>query len=256
VAPGADSGYTRDASEFDANWGAAIEGLEQKQLTLHRVAAVEEIKTEFSKYIEAVDQAPRYLVGKTVPKADGTDGTERLADAQDARDWQEEVKKQLAQEVNRRVQLAQEENRGSMEVLHNTIELFRGNPDILPGAKQFDRELADSFAELIAPYAVKTAEGKVTGWSIDVKPLLASARARLVAQRAAAAPAPQQAAPAAAPTAQQQRAAAQPRNEQQQFTTQQPQAGIPTTAGQSSGDGENLDTLFGTLGLPPGSFRF
>ena len=251
VAP-PESGFTRDATEFDANWGAAIEGLETRQREELTYSAVEAVKTEYSKYIEIVDQAPRYLVGKTVPKADGSGGDERLNDAQDARDWQDEIKKQLATEVNRRIQIGTDENRGQMELLHNSIELFRGNPDLVPNTKQFDKELADEFATMIEPYAVKTVAGKVAGWSIDVKPLLKVARTTVTSRRAVASvqpPAP------SGPTAQQQRAGQQPRNAQQQFT-QTPQAGIPSSAGQSGDEGENLDVLFGSLGIAPGTFRF
>ena len=143
-----------------------------------------------------------------------------------------------------------------MEVLTNSIEVFRGNPDILPGAKQFDKELAANFVELIKPYAVKTGDGKTAGWSIDVRPLLATARQALAAKRAAAPPAP---AKAAEPTAQQQRAAQQQRTEGGQFQghpADAPQAGISSQAGQSGGEEGGLDALFGTLGLPPGTFRF
>ena len=66
-----------------------------------------------------------------------------------------------------------------MEVLHNSIELFRGNPDIVPHTKQFDKELADRFAVLIKPYAIKTQADKTAGWSIDVRPLLKTAREQL-----------------------------------------------------------------------------
>jgi hypothetical protein len=258
VASGSTPEFTRDAAEYEPEWVSAIEGIESRQREDLTRTAVEEVKTEYAQYVDAVNAAPRYLVGRRVPRADGTEGEELLSDAADARDWQEEIKRQLANEVNRRVQLSLDANAGTMEVIHNSIELFRGNPDILPGAKQFDRELADNFAELIAPYAVKSDSGETQGWSIDVKPLLQAARTRLAATRAAAAaasPAASSPAATAAPTPQQQRAAAQPRDEAQRFT-QQPQVGIQSQAGQSGDEGENLDTLFGTLGIAPGTFRF
>ncbi|QDP44865.1 hypothetical protein SEA_ARAXXI_46 [Microbacterium phage Araxxi] len=229
--------------------------MEQRETQELTAQAVTDVKTEYAQYIEAVEQAPRYLVGKTVPRADGAEGTETLRDAADAREWQDEIKKQLAREVQSRVQQGRDANRNTMEVLTNSIEVFRGNPDILPGAKQFDKELATRVADLVRPYAVKTADDKMAGWSIDVRPLITSARQALAAERAAKPAAP---AKAAEPTAQQQRAAQQPR-EQGKFAghpADAPQAGISSQAGQSGDDGEGLDALFGTLGFPAGTFRF
>ena len=51
----------RDASEFTANWGAALEGLETRLTTELTTAAVADVRTEFAAYIEAVEAAPRYL---------------------------------------------------------------------------------------------------------------------------------------------------------------------------------------------------
>ena len=256
---GATSEYTRDAADLAPNWTAAIEGLEKRQNYELTLDAVNNVKTEFAQYIDAVEAAPRYLVGKTVPKADGSDGEERLNDAQDARDWQEEIKKQLAREVQSRVRAGQEANKTQMELLHNSIELFRGNPDLVPRTKQFDKELADQFSEMILPYAVRTADGKIAGWNIDVRPMLVTLRQRLTAERAKAPAAP---AKAAEPTAQQQRAAQQQRTEQGKFSGHPadnpggPQAGIQSQAGTSGDDEGGLDTLFGTLGFAPGTFRF
>jgi hypothetical protein len=253
---------TRDAADFEPNWAAAIEGLEKRQTDELTAMAVAGVKTEYAQYLEAVEQAPRYLVGKTVPKADGSEGTERLNDAQDARDWQDEIKKQLAREVQSRVRAGVENNRTTMEVLHNSIELFRGNPDIVPNTKQFDKELAERFASLVEPYAIKTQADKTAGWSIDVRPLLKTARDQLATERAKNPATPPAPAKAAEPTAQQQRAAQQQRTQQGKFAGHPadnpagPQAGITSQAGTSGDDEGGLDTLFGTLGFPPGTFRF
>ena len=244
----------RDASEFTANWGAALEGLETRLTTELTTSAVADVRTEFAAYIEAVEAAPRYLVGKTVPKADGSEGEETLRDAQDARDWQEEIKKQLGREVARRIELGRQESNGLMEVVNNSIGLFQANPDIVPNSKQFDKELATEFAALIKPFEVRNDKDKLIGWKVDVKPMLATLRQQVTARRAAAPAAP--AAPAT-PTPQQQRAAEQARNNVGQFhNPDAPQAGIVSSAGQNGDDSDNLDTLFGTLGFQPGTFRF
>ena len=246
----------RDASEYAANWSAALDGLETRLTNELTQSAVTDVRTEFAQYIEAVEQAPRYLIGKQVPRADGTEGTETLRDAQDARDWQDEIKKQLGREVTRRIEAARAENNGMMEVLNNSVQLFQSNPDIVPNSKQFDKELADEFTALIKPFEVRNDSGKLVGWKVDVKPMLVTLRQQLNNRRVASA-ASTSAPPQGTPTAQQGRAAAQPRNEGGQWTNPDaPQAGIPSSAGQSGNDGENLDALFGSLGFAPGTFRF
>ena len=252
----AESPVARDASEYAANWSAALDGLETRLTNELTQSAVTDVRTEFAPYIEAVEQAPRYLIGKQVPRADGTEGTETLLDAQDARDWQDEIKKQLGREVTRRIEAARAENNGMMEVLNNSVQLFQSNPDIVPNSKQFDKELADEFTALIKPFEVRNDTGKLVGWKVDVKPMLVTLRQQLNNRRVASA-ASTSAPPQGTPTAQQERAAAQPRNEGGQWTNPDaPQAGIPSSAGQSGNDGENLDALFGSLGFAPGTFRF
>ena len=253
----AESPVARDASEFTANWGAALEGHETRLTTELTASAVADVRTEFAAYIEAVEAAPRYLVGKTVPKADGSEGEETLRDAQDARDWQEEIKKQLGREVTRRIELGRQESSGLMEVVNNSISLFQSNPDLVPNSKQFDKELATEFAALIKPFEVRNDKDKLIGWKVDVKPMLATLRQQVMARRSAAPAAPAAPAPQGTPTAQQQRAAGQPRTEQGKWTNPDaPQAGITSSAGQNADDSDNLDTLFGTLGFQPGTFRF
>ena len=253
---GGESPLARDAGDYAANWGAALDGLESRLTTELTQTAVSEVREEYKDYISAVEQAPRYLVGKEVPRADGSEGREVLRDAQDARDWQEEIKKQLGREVSLRIEAGRTESNGLMSLVNDSIQLFQSNPDIVPNTRQFDRELADEFVALVQPFEIRNSAGKLVGWKADVKPLLASVRQQLAARRAAAATAAP-AAPAAptGPTAQQARAAAQPRNEQQQFAAA-PQAGIPASAGQAGEEGEGLDALFGTLGFQPGTFRF
>ena len=66
----AESPVARDASEYAANWSAALDGLETRLTNELTQSAVTDVRTEFAQYIEAVEQAPRYLIGKQVPRAD------------------------------------------------------------------------------------------------------------------------------------------------------------------------------------------
>jgi hypothetical protein len=177
------------------------------------------------------------LVGTEVPSLTGPEGSmETLRDANDAREWQEAVKVLLTEEVRERATVAMEENKGILDTVHQSIELFANNKDMVPGTRQFDRQLADRFASMVKPYELRV-EGKLHGYTIPVQPLIDSLRASLVAERAAARPAA--ASPAAAPTARQAARPADP-----------PQAGIGSKAGSASDGDEDFSTLFGTLGLP------
>ena len=98
------------------------------------------------------------------------------------------------------------------------------------------------------PYEVRV-DGKLTGYSIPIQPLVEQERARLVLERAQK---PTSQAAPAAPAAPQVKAgttAPPPAPEPQEG----PQAGIQSRAGSSS-EQETFDDLFGTIGLS--GFRF
>lgn len=159
----------------------------------------------------------------------GKEGTERLKDAADAKEWQEAVKSILVQDIRERATVKMEESADFLQTVHASIDLFKNNPDLIPGTKGFNRKLADSFASMMAPYEVRV-DGKLQGYSIPVQPIIENLR-----KTAAAVPAPAAAPPAAAPV---RSAAPEP-----------PQAGIASKAGSSS-EKEDFSTLFGTIGLP------
>lgn len=155
---------------------------------------------------------------------------ETLRDTADAKEWQDAVRTLLVGEIRERATAKMDESSDFMETLHGSIDLFKNNPDLIPGTKNFDRGLADAFATMMKPYEVRTDE-KLQGYSIPVQPIIESLRS----QRKATKPAPVPT-PAAAPPA----AVAPP---------SPPQAGITSKAG-SSGEREDFSTLFGTIGLP------
>lgn len=156
---------------------------------------------------------------------------ERLRSSEDAREWQEAVKSVLTQEIESRAQQSMGEARQYLETVHGAIDLFKSNRDLIPGTKEFDRGLADAFAEMAKPYEMRV-DGKLQGYTIPVQPLIDSLRK----QRAGTKP------PAAAPT--QQRAAPK------QPPPEPPQAGLESKAGSKSQGQEDFSTLFGTIGLP------
>lgn len=236
-----------DAATLEPKWGEVLSGLEERQNRELHAAAVEEIRTEFSGYVDILNSAPSLIVGKEVPDLQNPEKMKQIYDRQDAENYQKDLNQILSKEVQDRAIRAKESVQGSTEALHSSVELFRANPDIIPFTKTFDKELADQFTELTKDYQLRV-DGKFLGFTVPVQPLLTQLRQRLTAQRSQAAPS----APAAAePSAQQQRAATQPRTDAGTFAPPPgPQAGIVSKAGNSGDGAEDFGTLFGTMGLP------
>lgn len=194
----------------------------------YQAEAYETAREEYGNYFDALEKHPRLLVGTEVPRI-GEEGMEILRSTEDAREWQEAVKSILVQEITESAQTKLEEGRDFIETIHASIDLFKNNPDLIPGTKGFNRALADEFAQMATPYEIRH-EGKLQGYSIPVQPLIERIRTQLKSRQAAATPAatpPMQPKPKPDP----------------------PQAGITTKAGNSS-EREDFSTLFGTIGLP------
>lgn len=182
-----------------------------------------------------MEKHPRLLVGTEVP-AIGAEGMERLKDSNDAKEWQEAVRSLLVQEIRDEAQKKLDESRTYLETLHASIDLFKNNPDLIPGTRTFNKQLADKFAELAKPYEVRQ-DGKLQGYSVPVQPIIEALRGQL-AQPAATVGQSEQPPASAPPAAGSVSPVADP-----------PQAGIPSKAG-SSAEKEDFSTLFGTIGLP------
>lgn len=209
------------------------------------------MQKEHSKYFEALNQHPRSLVGLEVPNLKG-DGVEVLRDANDAREWQDAVKHLLVQEVRTRASKAMDENATFLQTVHASVALFQDNPDLIPGTKEFDVDLANRFAVMATPYELRV-DGKLQGYSIPVQPLIEQLRNQIVAEREKAAAAATPATPAApaAPAASAPAAPAAPPAP----AAEPPQAGISSKAG--SGDAsEDFSTLFGTISPELANIRF
>lgn len=227
------AGVGADFTAIQPEFGKISTAIEESTLKLHQSSALTESEAEYTNYFDAIRQHPRMLVGQEVPSATG-EGTEVLRDSQDAKDWQDAIKKLLAGDIQERVERKMEEDAPMLQTLHSSIELFQNNSDLVPGTKQFDRELADRLMTLAKPYQVRT-DGKLTGFSIPVQPLVEQVRSDLKVQRAQQ----KQAQPPA-----------QPKQPAPQKRQQAPQAGIRSKAGESAEQAEDFSALFGTIGLP------
>lgn len=157
---------------------------------------------------------------------------ETLRNSEDAKEWQEAVKSLLVGDIRERATTKMEESADFLNTVHASIDLFKNNPDLIPGTKGFNRQLADQFAGMMEPYEVRV-DGKLQGYSIPVQPIIEKLRANL--KTPAVSLPSQPVPPAAAPSA-------LPRPEP-------PQAGIPSKAS-SGAEREDFSTLFGTIGLP------
>lgn len=200
--------------------------------------AFDQARQDYEKYFEALEKHPRLLVGSEVP-AIGAEGMETLKDSNDAKEWQEAVRSLLAEEIQEKARERMDQSRGYIDTIHASIDLFKNNKDLIPGTKQFDRQLADEFAKMAQPYEVR-ANGTLSGYSIPVQPIIDSIREKLKVSRTAAAP-PEAATQNPSPQGSAPPAAAQ--------SPGPPQAGIESKAG-SSTENEDFSTLFGTIGLP------
>ena len=230
-----------DASTLDSKWGELTTAIENRSREELENETVLEVKEEYPKYFEALREHPLEMVGRTVPSLSG-EGEMTLRDSAQAKEWQEGVKQILFREVGDRVNRKLDDTQGMRGILNEAVGIFQNNPDLIPGSKQFDRELADQFAALAKSVEVRV-DGKLTGYSIPVQGMISQVRQMLAKQRAAAPAAP------ATPSAQQQRAAEQPRNQAGQFAGDAPQAGIPARAGASGSEGEDMSAFWGAYGI-------
>lgn len=211
------------------------------------------MREEHKPYFEALEKHPRLLVGTQVPSLRG-EGMETIRDTEDAREWQDAVKHILVDEVKGRVEKELADSGDFLTTVHQSIELFQNNADLVPGTATFDVELANRFAQFAEPYELRV-EGKLQGYSIPVQPLIERLRAALSAERTAKGSAPAAAGTPAAPAAGATGAPAStaPPGGSPTATPpsapEPPQAGIPSKAGNSESS-EDFSTLFGTIGLP------
>lgn len=219
-----------DATALTEKWGEISTAFETRQAEHLQQSALGEVRTEYKEYFDRLQMHPRLLVGQEVESLTGQ-GREKLRDTADAKDWQDAVKRLLAQEVESRALAKADELKDVFTTVHSSIDLFRNNVDLIPGTKQFDKQLADQFAALAKEYELRS-DGKLIGYSVPVQPMINQLRSQLAAQKAATASA------AAAATSKQQQAAQQPRTATGQFDG--PQAGITSKAGQSSSGSDDV----------------
>ena len=179
------------------------------------------------------------LVGDQVPSLKRQGETEILRDSNDAKDWQDGLRHMIAMQVSQRAAGYAEESKPLISTIQSSVELFRRNPDIVPGTKEFDPELATRFINMAKSYEHREGD-KMFGYRVDVQPLVANIREQLKTERAARPAQP------STQTARQAQAANQSRD-QGTGRFDAPQAGIPSRAGMSGEDSEDFTAFWSTL---------
>ena len=235
-----------DVASIQSKFGEISLALEDNASKAFQGQALDAVRAEYPKYFDALKVHPRTLVNTEVPSMTG-EGMERLRDSNDAKDWQDAVKAQLLGEIQERGAQLQEEQGTNLRIMHGSIEMFQNNRDLVPGTRQFDKQLADNVMKFARPYMLRDDNNKLIGFSIPIQPLIEQEREVLAHSRKAAPPPPTA---QAAPGSSGKTGAAQTPAQK----ARQPQAGLRSKAGQSS-EAENFDALFSTLGFGPGGIR-
>lgn len=176
-----------------------------------------QIQEEYGAYLQALQVSPSALVGRTVPGLD-SDEDITLASREEADRWQQGVRQELGYIVDGMTKEAQQKMQEQYQPLQHVVDLFRNNPDLVPGAPGFNKNLADLVAEHAKDYAVTNEEGKITGYKVPLQPLVNALR-KVFAQPTTVASKPKQ---------------------EKTAPAEKPQVGLRSQAGQSSGK-ENFD---------------
>ncbi|WZB39206.1 hypothetical protein SEA_JORDANFARM_52 [Microbacterium phage JordanFarm] len=216
-----------------------------------KAQAFQELQSEIDpKFVEALQLRPMQMVGMEVPsvrRGAGKDEMMKILDSNMAREWQETVNGLIEDEIDDKVKTKTEEARGMTSVIQSSILLGQNNPDLIPGTKGFNPELAARFVKFAKAYEVRTANG-VIGYQVDVQPLVNELREAIAAERGAGDANKKNEERAAQQRAQ---AAAQPRTTEGKFDA--PQAGIKSTAGMAGEPEESFGDFWRAAGiLPPG----
>jgi hypothetical protein len=196
---------------------------------------VEEINKQLDPtFLQMLQAHPMELVGNQVPNVNGQEGVMRLNNAAEAEAWLGAVKQILGRQVNARTEALLQDARPILSTLQGANNLFKNNPDLVPGTKEYNPELAKQVYALTKTYIHKV-DDKAIGFRVDIQPVVDAVREQL-----------KTAAPA--PTARQEQAAQQARTPTGQFDA--PQAGIPSQAGISGDPEEDYDPFWKAVGRP------
>ena len=212
-----------------------------------RRAAIADIQADIDPgFIELAQTPAVRLVGREVPNLHG-EGNTKLLTSDDAARYQRDLVGLVEAEVRDKIKVMRQDSQPMRTVIAESFLMFENNPDLIPGTKDFDPELAALVVEQLKSYELKTPKGVIGYQDVNVQPLINSIRATLAKGRGAsgATAAARQAAARAA-------AAAQPREEDGKFSA--PQGGVLSKANMSGGDdSEDFSAFWSASGVQPRS---
>lgn len=216
-----------------------------------RQSATAELQEEIDpEFLDLLEEVPARLVNTQVPdlsKGAAEDAKIRLNSSAEAAQYQRDLKAIFDREITRRAQQKADDVRPMASVIQESFLLFENNPDMIPGVKGFDPELARRVMSIAETYAVKVG-GKLIGFqNVQMQPLINTIRAELSKERGANGVTAQQ------QKAEAQRAAAekQERDDAGKFI---PQAGVLSKAGNQGEAADDYSAFWGASGVQmPGS---
>ncbi|QKY80407.1 hypothetical protein SEA_PABST_49 [Microbacterium phage Pabst] len=228
-------------------WAPAREEAFKRMDQSFRQAAIQQLQEEINpEFITSLQSTPSELVGQEVLSIRaGAPADEKvvLRTRADAAEYLQDLNGIVQKEINGITAERRDAARPIATVIQESFLLFENNPDLIPGTKGYDHELASRFAEIASTYEVKI-NGKVIGYQdINVQPLINSLRKDLEKQRGA------NGVTAAQQRAEQQRqaAAAQERNTAGQF--QGPQGGVLSKSGNQGDAAEDFSAFWSASGV-------
>lgn len=206
--------------------GELSNAVEQRFAQEYETQAVYQIQEEYPQYIELLNLHPMELVNQELPTIDGTEGTVLFRTTQEVKDWQDAVKAILQREVRTYVAENRQEYDAVLNTVHDSIQLFQDNPDLIPNSPVFNKQLADEFIKIAEPYSL-TLNGKLVGFSIPVQGIINQLRTDVrLKQYSQKNTAPKKS-----------------------VKTSKPQGGIRSKAGASGADPEDFSPMWKALGI-------
>ena len=237
------AGFT-DYNDVLPQLSVASKQITERVEATYRAQARQEVMNDIEpRFLEVLKTPSRLLAGEQVPSLKQKGQMETLRDSADAEDYKKTLQYLVDTEIDDLAQAKVNEIKPMMSVVQDSIQMFQSNPDLMPGTKQFDKELADQVAAVGKAYELRV-DGKLYGYNVPMQPIINQLRTQLSTARGATGEQSAQ----AQREAQARRAAEQERNEAGQF--QGPQGGIQSKSGMTGDSGEDWSTFWNGVGMP------
>lgn len=223
-------------------FAAASQKIRENMQESFRRAAEEQLNKEIDPIFKTVlETDPYLLVGQSLPslRPDAKpEDKDLMTDSAKAAEYKRALQSLVEAEIKDDVAKREKDVMPMMSVLQESALMFQNNPDLIPNTDKFDQQLAERVARVGKSYEL-VVNGKVTGYQVNMQPIINELREQLTKERAETGIVTQQ------QSAQAARAAEQARDEAGKFRG--PQAGITSKSNASGGanDEDNMDGFWG-----------